>query len=226
MWSRLIVLLSVIVTALAILGPVGPARAQTADPATQPGGSATPRALRSPVLVLDFDLLFTQSAYGRRVANEIEASGLALIEENDRIEAELSREEQALTDQRETLSPDAFRDLADAFDAKVQRLRTAQQIKAESVGQGREQEEARFRQLVNPIIGRVMQEAGAVVVLDRRESLIYVDAIDVTGPVLALADRIIGDGVNDAGGASGTADAPSPDIDQPETNDTPATSNP
>lgn len=180
--------------ALACAVLAGPAPAQ--QPAQDRAATGQVPALRSPVLVIDYERLFNRSAFGRRVLGDIEAEGRALVAENDRIEAELSAEELELTRRRDALSPEAFRDLADAFDAKVQRLRAAQQAKAEAVGDDREAEEQRFRQLVNPIIARIMQEVGAVIVLDRRDSIVFVDAIDVTDTVLGLADQIVGDGEN------------------------------
>jgi Skp family chaperone for outer membrane proteins len=172
------------------LGGPRPATAQDAPYAGPQAGVP----LRSPVLVIDFERLFVQSRFGQRVLREIEEAGRALIEENDRIEAELSAEELLLTSQRDTLPPEEFRLLADAFDEKVQRLRREQQTKAESVGQGREAEQRRFRQLATPIIARLMQEAGAAVVLDRSDAVVWVEAIDITDDVLRLADRVIGAG--------------------------------
>lgn len=169
-------------------------------------GSAV--GLQTPVLIIDYEALFLRSRFGQRVLREIEEEGAALIAENDRIEAELTAEELVLTGQRETLPPDEFRVLADDFDAKVQQLRRAQQVKAEAVGQGRDAEERRFRQLVTPIIARFMQEAGALVVLDRRDTIVWVDAINITQEVLRVADRVIGEGRNAPAGPGPAQPAP------------------
>lgn len=78
---------------------------------------------QSQVLVIDQERLFSESQLGAAALSEIEAAALELAAENRRIEAELLAEEQALTEQRGEVTPAAFSDLADAFDAKVQRLR-------------------------------------------------------------------------------------------------------
>lgn len=157
------------------------------------GAQTAERApLRTPVLVIDYEGLFNRSLFGRRVAAEIQAEGRALVEENDRIEAELTAEELLLTSQRDEMAPDAFRALADAFDDKVQRMRAEQDAKARAVGQGREAELRLFRELVTPIIASVMQETGALVVLDRTQAIVWAEALDVTGLVLEKADAAIG----------------------------------
>ncbi len=173
----------------------------TAPPVPSPLPQGTP-ALRSAILVLDYETLFTRSRFGQRVMRAIEAEGRALIAENDRIEAELTAEELLLSSQRDDMEPDAFRALADAFDEKVQRIRAEQDAKARAVGQNRAVEERRFRQLVTPILGQIMRDTGAIVVLDRRNTIVWVDAVDVTERVMIEVNRVIG------AGAAPEADTP------------------
>ena len=71
---------------------------------------------QSSILTSQPDRLYSESAYGRRVAQEIEAEGAVLTAENRRIEAVLRTEEQQLAERRLTIEPATFRTLADAFD--------------------------------------------------------------------------------------------------------------
>ncbi|MGX9354043.1 OmpH family outer membrane protein [Roseobacteraceae bacterium S113] len=169
--------------------------------------SASLSDVRSPVLVLDYDALFSQSEFGRRVSDEIQRDGRDLVEENERIEAELTAEELLLTSQRDTMSADAFRALADEFDRKVQRLRSEQDAKARNVGQDREGEEQRFRSLVTPVIAGIMQETGAAVVIDRNQAIVWAEVVDITQIVLERVNATIGTGLN-APAAPTTADSP------------------
>ena len=51
--------------------------------------------VQSPVLTIDVDRLLAETAFGRRLSEEILARGEALTEENDRIAAELTAEAHA-----------------------------------------------------------------------------------------------------------------------------------
>ena len=103
-----------------------------------------PRAIAPTVLVLDQERLFEGSLWGKRVVREIEADSTALATENRRIEAELTAEEQALTDQRKLLPAEEFRALADAFDAKVVEIRRSQDAKARDLARLNEIEQQTF----------------------------------------------------------------------------------
>ena len=54
----------------------------------------------SPVLTIDSERMFRESAFGRRVSAEIEARSIELAAENREIEAALEAEERELTEQR------------------------------------------------------------------------------------------------------------------------------
>ena len=66
-----------------------------------------PGAVVSPILTVDQEDLFTQSAFGRRIRAELEEASRALAAENRRMEAELTAEERTLTDRRGSLSVEA-----------------------------------------------------------------------------------------------------------------------
>lgn len=144
--------------------------------------------VQSPVLVIDFERAFAESAFGRRLNEEVEREGNAIVAENRRIEAELSAEEQRLTDQRADMPPDQFRALADAFDQKVQRLRAEQDAKAEALGSRGEESRIEFLQAARPVLERLMRETGAAVILERRSVLVAVDAVDITDRAIERID--------------------------------------
>ena len=75
----------------------------------------------SAILTISSDRFYADSAFGRRIAREIEQDSLELSAENRQIEAELTEEEHDLTERRPVMEPDEFRKLADAFDAKLPR---------------------------------------------------------------------------------------------------------
>ncbi|MEY8827792.1 OmpH family outer membrane protein [Sedimentitalea sp. XS_ASV28] len=149
----------------------------------------------SVILTISSERLFNDSAFGQRVAREFEAASGELAKENRRIEQELTEEEQELTDRRPEMDPAAFRELADAFDAKVKEFRRTQDAKARALVQKNEEEQVKFIQAARPILTDLMREAGAGVVLERSSVFLSVTAIDVTEVAINRLNATIQDGV-------------------------------
>ncbi|EBA17727.1 hypothetical protein RSK20926_18352 [Roseobacter sp. SK209-2-6] len=151
-------------------------------------------APQSGVLTIEPERLFVESAFGKRVIAEIEAEGAVLTAENRRIEAELRQEEQDLTVRRPEMEPEAFRALADAFDAKVQETRRLQQEKLLEISQIRDDARVEFALASKPILEQIMREAGAGAILDLSAVFIAADSVDVTDLAIDQIDRLLGDG--------------------------------
>jgi len=149
---------------------------------------------QAPVLTLDQERLYEESAFGRRVAAEIDAASADLAAENRQIEAELLAEEQDLTDRRAAMDPEAFRALADAFDQKAVGFRRQQDAKARALQRRDEAERAVFFRAVTPILADLVTELGAVAILDERAILFAAPSIDVTDRAVARIDARIGAG--------------------------------
>lgn len=148
----------------------------------------------SPILTIESDRFFAESAFGQRVAREIEAEGAILAAENRKIEAELTAEEKAITNQRAGMDPNAFRVLADTFDEKVQTIRRTQDTKSRSLSQRNEADRVTFINAAGPILEILMRDAGAAVVLERRNVFLSANAIDITDEAIQRMDAAIGDG--------------------------------
>lgn len=177
----------------AILAP-GAVLAQ--DAPGPPAGLGYPTApdVVSQILTIDQERLFAESLFGKRVTAEIEDRARALAAENRGIETDLETEEQALTEARPTLPVDEFRTRADAFDAKVQKIRAEQAAKSRALNTFRESEQQRFGAVLGSVLADVARQREALVVIDRRIALISADAIDVTDEVVAAMDARLGDG--------------------------------
>ena len=118
-----------------------------------------------------------------------------MAEENRRMEAELVAEELSLTEQRPNLSPVEFRDLANAFNARVTQIRTTQDRKSRALSNRQNAERQAFFEAALPVLQQLLQQAGASAMLDRRSVLISLSAVDVTDRAIAQIDAILGDGV-------------------------------
>lgn len=150
--------------------------------------------VQSDILVIDIERLLSETAYGKRLQAEIETARDQLIERNDRIAAELEAEERALTDKRATTPPEAFRDMADDFDAKVTELRRESDQLSRELERRRELAPIQFMRVVQPVLGEVLEEADAVVLMDVRSVLLRADVADVTDLAIARIDARVGEG--------------------------------
>ncbi|MFD0978567.1 OmpH family outer membrane protein [Tropicimonas aquimaris] len=171
----------------------------------------------TPVLTLDQDRLFSDTLYGKRVLAELEQVSSELAELNREISAQLTAEEQRLTEQRQTMSPEQFRPLADAFDAKVVQLRDEQDARIRDLQRRRELERRVFMQRVIPVLSELVREVGAVAILDERAVILSADQIDVTESAIARIDSLVGDGGDLAPVSDGTGAVPAEEGGAPAT---------
>lgn len=150
--------------------------------------------VRSPILTIDSERLYRDSAFGQRVLSEIDAQTTQLTDDNRRLEAELEAEEQVLTEQRADLEPDAFRSLADAFDARVEVIRRDREAQSRSIAALLEENRDRFLSSAAPVLELIMRDAGAAVILEQRSVFVSANAIDITDLAIARMDAVLGDG--------------------------------
>ncbi|WP_380991408.1 OmpH family outer membrane protein [Sedimentitalea sp. HM32M-2] len=167
---------------LAFAWPVSPAEAQQLG------------LPNSAILTISSERLYAESAFGQRVAREIEAASAVLAAENRGIEVELTAEEQDLTERRPQMDPAAFRGLADEFDRKVQEIRRTQDAKARRLVLKNEEERVRFLQAARPVLADLMRESGAGVLLERSSVFLSANAIDMTDIAISRLDALLGDG--------------------------------
>lgn len=146
------------------------------------------------VAIIDADQVFTNSLYGRRVLDDIQQQTDALEAENARIADALTEEEKSLAERREFMTPESFRDAADAFDERVQGIRVARDAKEEALKQQLANARTAFDDAVRPILGELMQERRATVLMSRRDVILYFGSADITAPAIALIDERLGDG--------------------------------
>lgn len=179
-----------VMTVLALSGATPIFAQQQASPPQSQGN------VISPVLTIDSERLFIESAFGKRVLAEAEALGTDLGTQNRKIEADLEAEEKALTVKRASLTPEEFRALADAFDEKVQETRSAQVAKGRSINDALDKEREVFLTAAGPVLERLMRDAGAVVILERRSVFVSAAAIEITNDAITLLNETLGTGAD------------------------------
>lgn len=151
-------------------------------------------AAQSSIVTLDRTRLFEETRMGKAILARVEAASADLIAENRRLEAALEEEERSLTQRRATLPAEDFRALASEFDTRVEELRVAQEAKSRALTQAREADQRRFFEASFPVLAELMQEVGAVAVIDRSVLILSFDRIDITSRAIAKLDAELGDG--------------------------------
>lgn len=157
----------------------------------------------SQIVTIDRQSLFSGTAYGRRVLETVTVERERLRQETRASEEKLAEEEKQLTERRAKMDPAAFRVLADAFDEKVSELRAEGEARGQAFAQILDREQSEFFDRIGPILGELVRELGAVVIIDRRAILLSTQNIDITDLAVRRIDQKLGDGV--------TATEPQPD---------------
>ncbi|GFE66826.1 OmpH family outer membrane protein [Litoreibacter roseus] len=149
-------------------------------------------ATQSPVLTLDQERLFESSAFGQRALADLQKARQELRAENARIQEDLITEEERLRDERPTLEPAAFQKLAADFDERVTAIRAAQDEKGTTILGTLETEKQRFFELAFPVLFELVEETGAVAILNDQAVIFSVRQIDITEAAIARVNQRIG----------------------------------
>ncbi|MFD1159457.1 OmpH family outer membrane protein [Roseovarius aestuarii] len=160
-----------------------------------PALSQNTGVVQSDILLLDPDRLFTETQLGQRINRDYLAKREKLIAQNDKIAAELEAEELSLTEKRAGLSPEEFRELADAFDVKVQEIRRDSERAVRELERSRDRAPVTFMRIVEPVLVQLMRESGGAVILDVRSVLLRADVVDITSVAIRRVDAEIGNGL-------------------------------
>jgi len=173
------------------LEPDAPVQSPIITDASDPGaGGATP-VTGSMVLTLEQDRLFAESAFGRTSLARERTATVALDAENKQIEAALIAEEQDLTTRRAALPAEEFAALASDFDVKVERIRDEQDAKFRDLSRVRDDDRKAFLGVILPVLGDLMDEKGAVAILEKSTVILSLTAIDVTDEAIARVDAVL-----------------------------------
>ncbi|MEP3346031.1 MAG: OmpH family outer membrane protein [Litoreibacter sp.] len=146
----------------------------------------------SPVLTLDQDRMYAASKFGKRVQADLTAQSRDLSLENRKIEAALEEEERRLTVERPSMDSEEFQALAADFDERVTGIRRAQSQKSDSIQRQADQERARFFEAAFPVLLELVEETGAVAILNNTAVIFSVRQIDITDAAIARIDATIG----------------------------------
>ncbi len=174
-----------------LLGPPAAIFAQetTADPARS--------GPTSPVLSINQQRLFEDSAFGKASLSRLEASSRTLQAEVRKIESDLEIEERLLTERRAAMPQAEFQPLATAFDDKVEKLREAWGAKDRELKRQRDLDQQQFFEIAAPILAEVMRDLGATVLLDQSSVILSLDRVDITQLAIERIDAQLAEAEED-----------------------------
>jgi Skp family chaperone for outer membrane proteins len=145
----------------------------------------------APLLTLDQDRFFLESDFGKAAIERERVATAALEQENQRIEADLVAEEQALIAERKTLPAAEFAVKAEAFDQKVERIRAEQDAKSRQLTDARGKDRKAFLQAAVPVLGELLGQKRATAILDKNLVIVSLSAVDVTDEAIALVNETL-----------------------------------
>jgi len=141
--------------------------------------------------VVNQEVLFTGSHFGKSKLKVFESSGAILTMENIAIQEELEQEERTLTELRKTIEVAAFQELALDFDAKVKKIRATQARKERDLNIQLSKERAAFFEQISPILLTFVQERGIEVLLNKETVVLAVRGSDITQAAIQRINEVL-----------------------------------
>ena len=163
-----------------------------------------------PFRVLDQDQLLRGSRLGQQILAGIRSAEQALEAENQQIADQLAAEERALTEARATLTPEEFRTRADAFDTRVEQIRSERAQASQELTRYSETQAQQFFDTALPILVQMMNDEGVLGLLKPDALILGSDWLDITDAAIARLDASSVDVPDTPAPAAPDETAPSP----------------
>jgi Skp family chaperone for outer membrane proteins len=163
-----------------------------------------------PFLLLNQERILTGSAVGRALLAEEEAARDALRAEASAIDARFEAEERQLTQRRAELEPEAFRQIADDFDARVIEARREQDARSNALAAEFDTRRRQFYNEVGPILVTLLSRYGAFAVFDEGTVLLADQSLNITDAVIAEVDARAAETGTNVGEGEGVSSQPAP----------------
>lgn len=146
-------------------------------------------AQETSILVVDLDRAYEISIFGKSMREQFRKDNQDVAAENTLILNALKDEELQLTEDRATLSAEDFSAAAAAFDAKVQKIRSARLEKIRQVDEQFKGLKPQFFKRIEPFFDLIMQQFNATVILEKSSILRSIEGIDITELLVERVDE-------------------------------------
>ena len=139
-------------------------------------------------LVVDLEGVLEHSKAGLSVTAQLTAHNKVFEKEHVRQEEKLKQMQQDLQQQRSTLAQDAFEQKYNDFQQNVRQWQQAEQLNEQALGQATEVARDKTLVVIKDIIGKIVLERHANLVLLKSAVPFYADAYDISQEVLDQLD--------------------------------------
>ncbi|MCY4445370.1 MAG: OmpH family outer membrane protein [Rhodobacteraceae bacterium] len=143
------------------------------------------------VVVINTDLIYTNSNYGQRVSRQAARVLSDLKIENEVKSAQLAQEEEQLVNMKQ--EPD-FKELAKKFDDKAARVRLEQDQKEFLINSWNATEQAVFNQILFQFMNQLTQIMDFQLVLTHDSVFWHSELLDISDILVSFMNEQIGDG--------------------------------
>ena len=141
------------------------------------------------ILVVDLDRAYENSLFGKSMRAQFREDNQDVAAENTLLLNALKDEELQLTEDRANLSAEEFAAAAAAFDAKVQKIRSARLEKIRQVDEQFKGLKPQFFKRIEPFFDLIMQQFNATVILEKSSILRSIEGIDITELLVERVDE-------------------------------------
>lgn len=149
---------------------------------------AAQEAIPAPVLIVNMDRIFRDSATAQAVQDQVNALRDATQEDLRARQDALLAEERALVALRATLAADEFAARAERFQEQARALRRERTESGAQLQRALARANTELRGALQPILQQIMVERRAGVLIDNRNVVLSVTALDVTEDAIARLD--------------------------------------
>ena len=145
------------------------------------------------IAVVDFEFIYDNTDYGRRVSNEFRRVNIDYTAENETKTEQLQEEEMQLVNMKQ--EPD-FKDLAVKFDEKADQIRKEQDQKGALLKDWRILQRQFFIEYLRQSLGELSVQTEFDLIVTNDSVLWYSDAFDISNIVIEFINARIGDGTS------------------------------
>jgi len=152
-------------------------------------GIATPQASQAApaptvTMVINMDVIFTQSKVGQSVNSQLQTHAKALQAENKKGEDSIQAEAKKLSGQRALLQPADFQKKLTALQQREVDHQRKMREKSQELQLGQEKARAQIQEALRPILEDIIKKNGANILLDQSVLLYSTPDLDITTEVL------------------------------------------
>ena len=146
---------------------------------------------QSNVLILNIEKLFADSKAGKSMISQVQKKQEAIKSQRDKAQKNLSDKVQKLDSQKTMMAPDALQAKADEL--KLEEIAKNQELQQElrKIDAGLAAARAEILKSLSPILKDIMNEKGAIAILERSAVLIGSPDVDITDTATKRLDGVL-----------------------------------